>query len=198
MEFAPAIVEKLRERAGRFHELTEQLADQEVASDPKRLTTVLKERGPLEEFDLPSLDEPDIEAPPLPPQIPVLFKAYNTRDYASGLDMLVEEHPWLEGWANDVGKGYYGLRVHQAVLDYGARITGCTVHFVDNQYDHGPIVAQESVPVLGTDTPDTLAARVMALERRLVPKVIQWIAEGRVHLEENREEGNRVRIERPV
>lgn len=68
-----------------------------------------KERGRLEDFDLPSLDKPDIEAPRLPPQIPVLFKAYNPRDYESGLDMLVEEHPWLKDWAKDTGTTVYGL-----------------------------------------------------------------------------------------
>lgn len=50
------------------------------------------------------------------------------------------------------GKGYYGLRVHQAVLDYGAKVSGCTVHFVDNQYDHGPIILQRVTDVHDNDT----------------------------------------------
>ena len=54
------------------------------------------------------------------------------------------------------GKGFYGHRVHEAVLEYGAKLSGCTVHFVDNQYDHGPILLQRTVPVLDDDTPRTL------------------------------------------
>jgi len=75
------------------------------------------------------------------------------------------------------GKGFYGLRVHQAVLDFGAKITGCTVHYVDNQYDHGPIIAQRACPVLEGDTPQTLAARVFELECQLLPESIARIAE---------------------
>lgn len=89
------------------------------------------------------------------------------------------------------GKGFYGHRVHEAVIAAGVRVSGATVHLIDAEYDHGPILAQEAVPVLGTDTPDSLAARVMALERRLVPRVVQWIAEGRIH-----DEGGRIRIDR--
>jgi len=71
------------------------------------------------------------------------------------------------------GKGMYGERVHAAVLAAGERETGCTVHLVDNQYDHGPIVAQRRVPVLPQDTPESLAHRVQAVERELYPEVIQ-------------------------
>ena len=56
------------------------------------------------------------------------------------------------------GQGYYGHRVHEAVLASGAKVSGCTVHFVDNQYDHGPIILQRTVPVLDDDTPEALAA----------------------------------------
>ncbi len=80
------------------------------------------------------------------------------------------------------GKGFYGLRVHQAVLEYGVKVTGCTVHFVDNQYDHGPIIAQRVVEVRDDDTPETLATRVFAVECQLYPEVIRWIAEGRVRV----------------
>jgi phosphoribosylglycinamide formyltransferase-1 len=90
------------------------------------------------------------------------------------------------------GKGFYGARVHRAVLDAGVKITGATVHFVDEQYDEGPIVCQEAVPVLEDDTLDSLSARVVAAERRLVPRAIRWIAEGRVSIE-----GRRTRIEPP-
>jgi len=81
------------------------------------------------------------------------------------------------------GHGFYGRRVHEAVLERGCRVSGATVHFLDEQYDHGPILLQEAVPVLESDTPDTLAARVQAAERRLVPRAVRLIAEGRVHLE---------------
>jgi formyltetrahydrofolate-dependent phosphoribosylglycinamide formyltransferase len=76
------------------------------------------------------------------------------------------------------GKGMYGPRVHEAVLAAGAKVSGCTVHFVDEHYDHGPIVAQRSVPVLEGDTPDSLAARVFAAECELYPQVINWLADG--------------------
>ena len=87
------------------------------------------------------------------------------------------------------GKGYYGHRVHEAVLEYGAKISGCTVHFVDNQYDHGPIILQRPVPVLDNDTPDSLAARVFAAECEAYPEAIALYAQGRLKLE-----GRRVRI----
>ena len=77
----------------------------------------------------------------------------------------------------------YGLRVHQAVIDYGAKLTGCTVHFVDNQYDHGPIILQRVVPVLDDDTPDTLAARVFAAECVALPEALRLIAAGRVRVD---------------
>ena len=60
------------------------------------------------------------------------------------------------------GKGYYGHFVHEQVLAHGCKISGCTVHFADNEYDHGPIISQHAVPVLDDDTADTLAARVFA------------------------------------
>jgi len=89
------------------------------------------------------------------------------------------------------GRGFYGARVHQAVLERGVKVSGATVHFLDEAYDHGPIILQESVPVLESDTPDSLAARVQAVERRIVPEAVRLIAEGRVRLE-----GRRVRIAR--
>ncbi len=87
------------------------------------------------------------------------------------------------------GKGMYGHHVHEAVVNSGVKITGCTVHFVDEHYDHGPIILQEAVPVLEDDTPDTLAERVQAKERELYPKAIQLFAEKRLKVE-----GNKVRI----
>jgi phosphoribosylglycinamide formyltransferase 1 len=78
------------------------------------------------------------------------------------------------------GKGFYGHHVHEAVLKFGAKISGCTVHFVDNQYDHGPIIAQRACPVLCGDTPETLAARVFELECQLLPENVRAIALGKV------------------
>ena len=94
---------------------------------------------------------------------------------------IVNIHPSLI--PSFCGKGNYGSRVHQAVLDYGCKITGCTVHFVDDEYDHGPIVAQRSVPVVDGDDAQTLAARVFAAECELYPEVIDQIASGKVSVE---------------
>jgi len=74
------------------------------------------------------------------------------------------------------GKGFYGRRVHEAVLEAGVRVTGATVHWVDDEYDHGRILLQEAVPVLRGDTPDSLAARVQAAERRLLPQAVRLLA----------------------
>jgi phosphoribosylglycinamide formyltransferase-1 len=87
------------------------------------------------------------------------------------------------------GRGMYGERVHRAVLDYGAKISGCTVHFVDQQYDHGPIILQRTVPVLDDDTPHTLAERVFAAECEALPEALRLIAAGKVSVE-----GRRVRV----
>jgi phosphoribosylglycinamide formyltransferase-1 len=74
------------------------------------------------------------------------------------------------------GKGFYGRRVHEAVLRQGCKITGCTVHFVDDEFDHGPIIDQAAVRVQDSDTPETLAARVFAAECELYPAVINRLA----------------------
>ena len=74
------------------------------------------------------------------------------------------------------GQGFYGRRVHEAVLAAGVKLTGASVHFVDAEYDSGPIVLQEAVPVEEGDTPDTLAERVQACERRLVPRAVRLFA----------------------
>ncbi len=87
------------------------------------------------------------------------------------------------------GKGLYGDRVHRAVLAGGVKISGCTVHFADEQYDHGPIILQQAVPVMEDDTVESLAARVFAAECALYPQAIQLFAEDRLRVE-----GRRVRI----
>jgi phosphoribosylglycinamide formyltransferase-1 len=81
------------------------------------------------------------------------------------------------------GKGMFGHHVHEAVLAYGAKVTGATVHFVDAQYDHGPVILQKAVPVLEDDTPDSLAERVQAAEREIYPEAIQLIAGGKVRVD---------------
>lgn len=81
------------------------------------------------------------------------------------------------------GEGYYGHHVHEAVLKAGVKITGATVHFADAKYDQGPIIAQEAVAVLEDDTPDSLADRVQAAERRIYPKAIALYATGRLKRE---------------
>ena len=81
------------------------------------------------------------------------------------------------------GRGMYGQHVHEAVLEYGAKMSGCTVHMVDDQYDHGPIVAQRAVEVLPDDTPETLAGRVFRQECELYPEVIRVFVEGRITVE---------------
>lgn len=76
------------------------------------------------------------------------------------------------------GRGMYGMRVHQAVIASGARVSGATVHFVDERYDEGAIVAQWPVPVLPGDTPEMLAARVLAVEHRILPVAVEALARG--------------------
>jgi phosphoribosylglycinamide formyltransferase 1 len=102
-------------------------------------------------------------------------------------DRVVNIHPGLI--PAFCGQGFYGHHVHEAVLEYGAKLSGCTVHFADNQYDHGPVIVQKAVPVLDDDTPDTLAARVFEAECEAYPEALRLIAAGRVAVE-----GRRVRI----
>ncbi len=84
------------------------------------------------------------------------------------------------------GKGMYGHHVHEAVLAYGAKVSGCTVHFADDTYDTGPILVQKCVPVKEGDDPDTLAARVFQAECEAYPEAIQLIASGRVTVQGRR------------
>ena len=87
------------------------------------------------------------------------------------------------------GKGYYGHRVHEVVLASGVKVSGCTVHFADNEFDHGPIIVQRTVPVLDDDTPEKLADRVFVEECEAYPEAIRLFAEGRLRIE-----GRRVRV----
>ena len=94
-------------------------------------------------------------------------------------DRLINIHPSLL-------PAFRGLHVHRRVLAYGARITGCTVHFVRPAMDDGPIIVQAAVPVLGDDDEDSLAARVLAEEHRIYPLAVRLIAEGRLTVDGNR------------
>jgi phosphoribosylglycinamide formyltransferase 1 len=86
------------------------------------------------------------------------------------------------------GQGFYGNRVHEAVIASGARESGCTVHFVDEHYDHGPTILQRRVPVRPGDTPDDLAARVFAEECEAYPEAVRLFAKGRLRLRAGRVE----------
>ena len=86
------------------------------------------------------------------------------------------------------GKGYYGLKVHEAVINYGVKITGATVHFVDENADTGPIIIQRSLEVDDDDTPETLQQRVLKIEHEILPLTVKYFCEGR--LEESKNKGN--------
>lgn len=87
------------------------------------------------------------------------------------------------------GQGYYGHKVHEAALERGVKVSGCTVHFADNEYDHGPIILQKCVPVHTGDTADSLAARVFQAECEAYPEAIRLFASGRLEID-----GPRVRV----
>jgi formyltetrahydrofolate-dependent phosphoribosylglycinamide formyltransferase len=142
--------------------------------------------------------------------IPSMVVSPEARDGAQSLDRLVDDHGVdliaLAGYVKMIpshivsrfegrmvnvhpallpafgGRGMYGNRVHHAVIESGARVSGVTVHFVDTQYDHGAIIAQWPVPVFATDDAGTLAARVLRVEHVLYPRVLDAVAGGRFSL----------------
>ena len=83
------------------------------------------------------------------------------------------------------GRGFFGMRVHEAVINSGKRESGATVHFVDEIYDHGPIILQKKVEVLETDTAESLAARILKLEHELFPEVVKAFCENKIIMENN-------------
>jgi formyltetrahydrofolate-dependent phosphoribosylglycinamide formyltransferase len=87
------------------------------------------------------------------------------------------------------GKGFHGRRVHEVALEAGVKVSGCTVHFADNEYDHGPIILQRVVPVEDDDTPEELAARVFRAECEAYPEAIRLVGKGRLEVR-----GRRVRV----
>lgn len=87
------------------------------------------------------------------------------------------------------GKGFYGLHVHEAVLASGVKLTGATVHFVTEDCDAGPIIAQKAVPVLNGDTPETLQRRVMEeCEWKILPEAVSLFCQGRIKINGNKTE----------
>ncbi len=87
------------------------------------------------------------------------------------------------------GKGFYGMKVHQAVYEYGVKYTGCTVHFVDQGADTGPIILQEVVKIDEEDTPETIAKKVLEVEHKVLPYAVKLFTEGKLKVE-----GRKVRI----
>ena len=110
---------------------------------------------------------------------PVLLEAYPMR--------VVNVHPALL-------PAFPGVRGQRQALEYGVRFTGCTVHFVDLGTDTGPVIAQATVPVLDDDDEASLTARVLEQEHRLLPQVLQWMAEGRVEVQPVAGKRHRVRV----
>jgi phosphoribosylglycinamide formyltransferase-1 len=84
------------------------------------------------------------------------------------------------------GSGMYGIHVHEAVIKAGVKVTGVTVHIVDEIYDHGAIVMQKTVPVLDDDTPESLAERVLKVEHQTYSEALQLFAEGKVEIKDNK------------
>lgn len=106
----------------------------------------------------------------------VIVKKYENR--------IVNIHPGiLPGFG---GIGMYGMNVHESVIEYGSKISGITVHFVDGVYDHGPVILQKTLNVLDDDTPETLAKRVLILEHDNFWRAIEAIAQGRIKVEGRR------------
>jgi phosphoribosylglycinamide formyltransferase 1 len=102
-------------------------------------------------------------------------------------DRILNVHPSLLPAFG--GTGFYGPRVHQAVLDYGAKVSGVTVQFIEEEYDSGPIILQRAVPVEEDDTAESLAARVLKAEHEAYPEAVRLLAQGRLCIE-----GRRVRV----
>lgn len=80
------------------------------------------------------------------------------------------------------GKGYYGIKVHEAVIDYGVKISGATVHFVDEGADTGPIIIQEAVEVKSDDTAVTLQQKILQIEHKILPLAVKYYSEGKIQI----------------
>ncbi len=116
------------------------------------------------------------------------FMRMTTREFTDPFTgRMMNIHPALI--PSFCGPGFYGHHVHEAVLNYGVKVSGCTVHFVELEVDGGPIIIQHTVPVLEDDTPDTLADRVLVEEHKAYPEAVRLFCEGRLKIE-----GRRVRV----
>lgn len=142
-----------------------------------------KQAGSTEAFNdviLEKLREVQAELVVLAGYLPIvgsqIVKAYEHR--------IINIHPALI--PAFCGPGMYGHHVHEAVLAYGAKISGATTHFVDEQVDHGGIILQKSVPVLEGDTPDTLAARVLTVEHEILPESVRLYCAGKLGVDGRR------------
>lgn len=96
-------------------------------------------------------------------------------------DAIINIHPSLI--PSFCGKGFYGLNVHRAAIEYGVRVSGLTVHFVDEHYDSGAIILQRAVPVADDDTPESLQARILEEEHRALPEAVRLLTTGRLKKE---------------
>ena len=139
-----------------------------------------KQAGSDEAFNdeiLSRLREVDAELVVLAGYLPIvgsqIVRAYEHR--------IINIHPALI--PSFCGPGMYGHHVHEAVLAYGAKISGATTHFVDEQVDHGGVILQDSVPVLEGDTPETLAARVLIVEHRILPESVRLYCAGKLRVD---------------
>jgi phosphoribosylglycinamide formyltransferase-1 len=114
---------------------------------------------------------------------PTFLRAFGATESTRGCPRVMNIHPGLL-------PSFPGLHAQRQALAYGARFAGCTVHFVDEGTDTGPVIVQAVVPVLEGDAEEDLAARILAEEHRIYPRAVQWFAERRLSLE-----GRRVRLD---
>ena len=137
------------------------------------------------------------------------YREITERFYAEKIDyivlagwLLIIPQEFIAGFENRIinihpallpsfgGKGYYGLNVHRAVLEHGAKVSGATVHFVEADVDGGAIIMQRAVEVKDGDTPETLQARILEVEHEMLPLCVKKLCEGKVH-----KSGRQVRVE---
>ena len=107
-----------------------------------------------------------------------------SKDFIENFEYIINVHPSLI--PSFCGKGYYGERVHEKVLEYGVKITGATVHFVDEGTDTGPIILQDAVKVESDDTIETLQKRVLKVEHRLLPEALRLFCDNKLIIEGRR------------
>ncbi len=150
----------------RTHDITYKVIDHRGKSRKEHETEMIKAMD---------LAEPDLIV--LAGYMRILTEGFVDRYYGK----MINIHPALLPLFG--GPGYYGERVHKAVLESGMKVSGCSVHFVTCDVDMGPIIAQKCVPVYHDDTVESLSQRVLNVEHRLLPDVVAAYARGRVHLE---------------